>query len=105
MDLYVNSGYSQSDVYHFICRDIKGRWGIRFYRNFLIHMQLILRRLMDLIIYTMRKGHSGVHGPGGKDVRGRPELLSGQWKQLWDFERGLRDDPAWREDFDEPELP
>ena len=90
---------------HFICRDIKGRWGIRFtgisnpyaiditeidgFDN-LHHAEGIIRESMDW---------------AAKRYRADRSLLSGQWKQLWNLRRGLRDDPAWREDFDEPELP
>ena len=105
MDLYDKLvDYSQSDVYPFHMPGHKRQVGNPFLQEFpnpyaiditeidgfdnLHHAEGIIRESMDR-----------------KDVRGRPELLSGQWKQLWDFERGLRDDPAWREDFDEPELP
>ncbi len=83
MDLYDKFSGLQSVgcVSIFICRDIKGRWGIRFYRNFPNPYAIDITEIDGFDNFTpCGRDHSGVHGPGGKDVRGRPELLSGQWK-------------------------
>ena len=58
-------------------------WGIRFYRNFLIHMPLILRRLMDLIIYTMRKGSFGSPWTGRQRCTGQTGVI------IWSMEAAV----------------
>ena len=80
MDLYDKLvDYSQSDVYPFHMPGHK----IRFYRNFLIHMPLILRRLMDLIIYTMRKGSFGSPWTGRQRCTGQTGVI------IWSMEAAV----------------
>ena len=65
MDLYDKLvDYSQSDVYPF-------------------HMPLILRRLMDLIIYTMRKGSFGSPWTGRQRCTGQTGVI------IWSMEAAV----------------